>query len=195
MFEALYQKVITDLEQGLPPWLVYHNAEHTRYVIRQAGAIATREKVRGRERMLVQLAALYHDTGFLVQKEDHERLGCIRACRELQDTPLTAAELEQICGMIRATHIPQQPNNLLEQIVADADLEYLGTAHFEAFSGNLKRELRHYTPRLTDREWDEVQLQFLLNHSYHTGYCRAVKEPVKQENLKAVKERLSGYGK
>lgn len=195
MFKPLYQKVITELQLGLPEWLVYHNADHTKYVLRQACAIAIMENVTGRDRILVKIAALYHDTGFLIQREDHERLGCIKANQDLQDTALSAAEVEKICGMIRATHIPQQPTSILEQIVADADLEYLGTTHFETYSRKLKSELRHYTPQLTDREWDEIQLDFLSKHSYHTRYCRAVKDPIKQDNLKTVKERLLGYGK
>lgn len=195
MFEDIYYKVITALEQGLPDWLVYHNVNHTKYVLRQASAIATMENVKGRERLLVKIAALYHDTGFLVQREDHERLGCRFAIRDLQKTCISDAEIEKICGMIRATHIPQNPKTLLEQIVADADLEYLGTAHFEKYSQNLNRELLHFNPRLTPEEWDEHQVDFLSKHSYHTNFCRAVKEPVKQKNLRSVKDRLLHYGK
>lgn len=195
MFEAIYHKVITDLEQRLPQWLVYHNAFHTKYVLKQACSIATKEKVTERERLLVKIAALYHDTGFLVQREDHERLGCTIAFRDLQDTAITTTEVDLICGMIRATRIPQRPHTLLEQIVADADLEYLGTAHFEEYSNRLNRELHHWNPELTSQEWDEMQIAFLSEHTYHTRYCTAEKEPIKQKNLSRIKARLLAYGK
>ena len=35
-------------------------------------------------------------------------------------------DIEIICGIIMATKIPQRPKNYLEEIICDADLNYLG---------------------------------------------------------------------
>lgn len=195
MFEAIYNKVIQDLKTGLPDSLVYHNANHTKYVLIQAASIAEKEGVQGRDLTLVKIAALYHDTGFLIQREDHEELGCSIASRDLKQYDLSSEEVAKICGMIRATHIPQRPTNLHEQIVADADLEYLGTNYFDEYSKKLHRELLHLNPNLTSQKWDEIQIDFLSKHSYHTNYCKQNKEPIKRRNLEMVKERLLTYGK
>jgi len=44
--------------------------------------------------------------------------------------------------MIMATKIPQSPKNLLEQIICDADLDYLGRERYEENSLLLLQELR-----------------------------------------------------
>lgn len=184
-----------ELEQGLPEWLTYHNPEHTKYVLHQAERIAIYEEVKGRELLLVMVAALYHDIGFLIQSKDHEILGCRRASEDLEKEDFTKDEVSQICNMIKVTQVPQKPKNLLEKIVADADLEYLGTENFNAFSTNLYRELRHLQPDLTPLKWDEIQIKFLTNHSYHTSYCKKYRTPGKEKNLEMVRKRLLAYEK
>lgn len=193
-FEFIYSNVIEKLE-NLPGWLTYHNANHTRYVLKQAEKIAMQENVSGRDLMLVKIAALYHDIGFLVNREEHEKLGCQIASSELLHTELTHDEINQVCGMIKATRIPQKPTTIAEKIVADADLEYLGTKNFDQFSMKLYKELLYSDPTLTYREWDEIQIDFLSNHTYHTNYCQSWKEPFKQKNLEMVQERLLTYGR
>ena len=189
IFKEIYTKVIGNLERDLPNWLTYHNAEHTRYVLQKAETIALHENIEGRDLLLIKIAALYHDSGFLIDHVDHEDLGCKLASKELRGTQLTQLEIDKVCGMIQATNIPQRPRNILEKIVADADLEYLGTAKFEAFGGNLFKELRYFNPGLSQQEWDEIQIDFLTNHSFHTDFCREYREPIKQDNLQMVKDR------
>ncbi len=190
-FENIYRKVVKDLELGLPDWLVYHNVNHTKYVLQQAESIAKMENIPGRDLFLVKLAALYHDTGFLIERNDHESHGCRIASKDLKDKELTTVELEKICKMIQATKIPQKPGNILEKIIADADLEYLGTDQFEIYSKKQYEELLHLKPGLTLKEWDKIQIDFLSQHSYHTDYCMEYKEPVKQKNLELVRKRFT----
>lgn len=189
-FKEIYEKVMRNLETGVPDHFIYHDAAHTRYVLEQAEVIAAQENVTGRDLLLVKIAALYHDIGFMECRHDHENLGCKIAGNDLKHSFLSGAEVTQVCAMIKATQIPQEPKNLLEKIVADADLEYLGTNNFEKFGQKLYRELHHFDPDLSPRKWDEIQIDFLTNHSYHTNYCIKFKEPVKQLNLEVVKERL-----
>lgn len=194
-FEDIYNKVIRELNKGLPGWLTYHNAHHTLYVLEQAQIIALNEQIIDRDLLLVKIAALYHDTGFLVNRKDHEKIGCSIAARDLKRSDLDPIEIEKICGMIQATHIPQQPETLLEKIVADADLEYLGTDNFQTFGNKLYREILHSQPNLTELEWDEIQIDFLSKHHYHTSYCKKFKEPVKQKNLDLLRKRLLAHKK
>lgn len=194
-FDQIYHKVIQNLERGLPEWLTYHNVNHTLYVLEQAQKIALYEQVNDRDLLLVKIAALYHDSGFLVNRKDHENIGCSIASKDLSSTDLEPSEIKKICGMIQATHIPQQPETLPEKIVADADLEYLGTDNFEDFGNKLYREILHSRPELTILEWDKIQIDFLSKHHYHTAFCKKYKEPVKQKNLELIKQRLLAHKK
>lgn len=192
-FKTIYEKVMRDLENWVPDHFTYHNAAHTKYVLEQAEVIAAQENVTGRDLLLVKMAALYHDIGFLDGRHNHEALGCKIATRDLENSFLTPAEVKKVCAMVKATQIPQKPNDLLEKIVADADLEYLGTNNFKKFGRRLYRELHHFDPALNFRKWDEIQIDFLSNHTYHTNFCKQYREPVKQQNLEMVKERLLAY--
>jgi len=85
--------------------------------------------------------------------------------------------------MIMVTKIPQLPKNKLEEILADADLEYLGTSTFNEKSDALFKELQSVKPAYTEAEWNQAQISFIRSHHYFTRYCQERKEPVKQDHL------------
>jgi len=185
-FENIYKKIIRRLEQELPESLAYHNAHHTEFVVEKAKTLANYENIKGRDLELIKVAALYHDIGFLFNREDHENLGCQFASQDLHSSFLTQKELDKVCGMIIATKIPQRPQNILEKIVADADLFYLGTSKYKQFSQKLFIELKHFDPSLNEEKWLKIQIGFLSSHSYHTTYGKEVLEPVKRNTLNAL---------
>lgn len=190
IFQNIYQKVISRLELELPEWLYYHNADHTRYVLDKTILIAEREQVTEKELFLLKLAALYHDTGFLVQRDGHEEISCKIATEELKEYNFQNKDTEKICRTILATKIPQKPTNKLECILADADLEYLGTDQFFELSEKLYKEVRHFEPKISRKQWNEIQIDFMANHKYNTVYCKRYREPKKMHNLESIKRKL-----
>lgn len=186
MFEKVYQKMMSQLENSLPSWLYYHSPAHTRYVLKQAEYIAQKENVSEEDLLLLKVAAVYHDSGFLISPKNHEKLGCQIAGNDLEAYGFDAHQIKKICGMIMATRIPQKPKNLLEKIIADADLEYLGTNKFEEFGNQLYQERLHFHPEMTLEEWNEIQIGFITSHTYHTNFCKEHREPIKQKNLAKI---------
>jgi hypothetical protein len=93
--------------------------------------------------------------------------------------------------MIEATKIPQNPKNLLEKIICDADLDYLGTAQFYDIGASLFKEYKNLKIVQNEEDWDRVQVKFLRSHRYHTEFGKNRREPVKQKHLK---ELLSKWG-
>src|SRR5678816_3445426 len=71
--------------------------------------------------------------------------------------------------MIMATKIPQTPHTLLEQIICDADLDYLGRNDFEPISRSLYKEFLTYKIIPEDIIWDHIQIKFFESHHYFTG--------------------------
>lgn len=189
VFEEIQHTVYQDILEKLPEHLTYHNLDHTAYVIEKAIFLATELKVSAEDLHLLKLAALFHDTGFIDNPKDHEEKGC-KIAKGYLDNDYSLAELKKINGMIMATKIPQSPSTLLENILADADLEYLGTDLFEKIGKTLFEELKHFNPDFTAQAWDELQLVFMQKHHFHTEYCQKHREPKKQENLLTVKKRL-----
>lgn len=190
MFEKIYTRVMSNLESNLPSWLYYHSPEHTEYVLEKSIFLAQQEGVTNRELFLIKVAALYHDLGFVKGREEHEKKSCEVASTELPEFGISPEEVQKICNMIMATQIPQNPQSLLENILADADLEYLGTDRFHEISEKLYQELLHDQPELTRQQWNEIQVQFLSSHTYHTGYCKKNLEAVKARHLADLKTKL-----
>ncbi len=189
LFDQINAKRISDLEKNLPAYLTYHDFNHTRLVLEKAILIGKMEKITDYELFLLKIAAIFHDTGFTVSTENHEAESCKIAQRELTDLGFAKTEIDKICGMIMATRIPQEPNTHLEEILADADLEYLGTDDFEAISQKLYLEFKHFRPELTIQQWNDIQISFFTKHHYHTEYCRKNREPLKLINLTKLQEK------
>jgi uncharacterized protein len=186
-FEKIYEDVIGKLTNMLPSYLTYHSVAHTQYVLKMAEYLARREGFSDGDIFLVKIAALYHDLGFIDGMKNHEEKSCKMAKDELKDYHFSEEDILKICGMIMATKIPQKPQNLLEKVLADADLEYLSTQNFEKVSEMLLNELRHYNPELTREQWHVIQIKFMENHSYHTDFCKKYKESFKQQHILKLK--------
>lgn len=189
VFEEIQHTIYRDILAKLPDYLTYHNLDHTAYVLEKAIFLAKESHVSQADLHLLKLSALFHDTGFIDNPKDHEEKGC-KIAEEYLAMGYSKSDLDKIYGMIMATKIPQSPTNHLENILADADLEYLGTDLFDQIGQSLFVELKHFNPNFTEQAWDELQLVFMQKHHYHTEYCQKNREPKKQENLLKVKKRL-----
>lgn len=188
-FSLLYQKYMAFLEKNIPDHLIYHSHLHTKDVIEKVELIGKAENVSEKELELIKVAALFHDMGYLVQKKDHESISCGIAKKELPPWGFSEEEIEEICTAIMATKVPQNPKNHLGQILADADLEYLGSDFFEKGSADLFLELKHADPSLNEEKWSDLQIEFLKQHKYHTHFCKSNREPKKQEHLQKLIQR------
>ncbi len=181
--QELHERILNRLQEGLDPNLTYHNADHTRRIVKHAERLAAIEGCEGRDLELLRTAALFHDTGFLNGLEDHEKKSCAIARDELGKEDFSEEEVSAICRMIMATRIPQGPSTLPEKLLADADLFYLGTDRYDEIANLLWLELKHFNPDLTEVAWLDIQIKFLTGHYYHTDYCVKVLEPIKQTHL------------
>lgn len=187
-FKELKNKILDKMAKGLPNHLSYHSVEHTQLVMERSVYIAEKEGLSKKQILLLKTAALFHDFGFTEVYADHEERGCEIVKKQLPAHGYTKDDIDAICGMIMATKIPQTPKNIMEDIIADADLEYLGTNKFKDIGDTLFEELKHFNPKLSRAEWNQIQIKFMSNHSYHTSYCKRYREWRKAKNLRSLKQ-------
>ena len=155
--------------------------------------IGTDEKVSHEELQLLRIAALFHDSGFIFSPRQHEEKGCEIANQFLPSFGFTKNQLEVICGMIMATRIPQTPQTLLDKILCDADLDYLGREDFYEIGNRLSQEMRVGGLVETEREWNLIQKTFLESHRYHTRYSQANREGKKKQHLQELVSKLNRH--
>jgi uncharacterized protein len=189
-FEKLKDRVLGILSEQISPTLYYHNVDHTAGVLMNSERIALEEGITDeRTLLLLKVAALYHDTGFLYVYKNHEEKSCEFARQDLAGLDFTPEEMDIICSLIMATKIPQSPKSSLEQVICDADLDYLGREDFLMISQNLKKEFLAYGIIKNDAEWDEMQIAFLQSHEYFTASCRNDRKEIKQKHLNQLKSQ------
>lgn len=189
-YEEVCAFMIQKLETGLPSYLTYHTVEHTKSVIKAAEHLGTAENVSGEDLILLKTAALFHDVGFLQHHQNHEDFSCKIARKHLPDFKYSSDQTESICRMIMATRLPQSPNDLLTQVLCDADLYYLGSKQYTTIAEKLFIEFKKLGIVKTRVEWELRQLEFLSNHSYFTQTAKNGRDAQKQINLEHLKTRI-----
>lgn len=182
--------ILARIKDELPTKRTYHSLAHTLDVYAAAIDIGEREGVTGEDMVLLTTAALFHDSGFILQDLEHEEASCRLAREHLPRLGFSVHQVERICAMIMATRIPQTPHDKLSRILCDADLDYLGRDDFFSIGDTLFEELRAYGVIATEREWNAIQDRFISNHQYHTRTNKELREARKQEHLREVRRRL-----
>lgn len=190
-FQQLKEEILRKLHEGLDPRLTYHSIAHTKDVLQQAERIAISEKISDtRLLLLIKIASLFHDTGFLRTYNGHEEKSC-DVMRETLDANLFAqSEWSIITNMILATRLPQEPGNLPEKIICDADLDYLGREDFDIVSDRLKNEFLAYGVIGNEKEWNERQVRFFESHLYFTDTSIQERYPVKMKYLEKLRQKI-----
>ncbi|RME99773.1 MAG: HD domain-containing protein [Bacteroidetes bacterium] len=192
-YAAAKTYILRKLKHELSDKLYYHGVHHTLDVLAVAEDLCRAQKRSAHETQLVKTAALYHDAGFLFVTQGHEAVGCEMAREILPRFDYKPDDVEQICGMIMATKIPQSPQNELEEILCDADLDYLGRSDFYHIGATLFAELRAYGVLQHEEEWNRIQVAFLENHTFFTDFNRVHRTPLKLQHLAELKAVVASY--
>jgi len=196
------QEIIQDAEQyvrqlfsaRVDEAFTYHSISHTQSVVQSAATMAEFYQLGEEDRMVLALAAWFHDTGYSQgAAKDHEAKSQRIATTWLQAKLVDAAVTEKVAHAIGATRWPQKPANLTEQILCDADLNHLGTEDFAGQHKLLRRELEAMTGEdISKKDWRNKNIRFLQEHQYFTDYARNILEPKKQENLSLLLDKQNG---
>ncbi len=189
-FEGAQRHAFERLERELACDLVYHSLRHTRDdVLTAVQRLAAMEGLGAEETRLLSTAAAYHDIGFIERYSNHEAAGVRIVEQTLPEFGFSTTHILTIQNIIWATKLPQTPHNLLEQIMADADLDVLGRTDFFERNHDLRAELALYAKPVPDHEWYSRQMQFLANHRYFTPAGRLSRSLTKQHNIDALAAR------
>lgn len=179
------------INEEIKPDFVFHNFQHTCAVVEAATELAEYYDVSEEDRLAIILASWFHDTGYTEGWENHEERSVENAAKWLASKGVDDAELiNNISGAIRATQMPQKPNNFLEEIVADADLSHLGDLSYWDRCGRVRQEFAVTRNMImSDQEWIDFELGFMLNHEYHTEAARELFGNRKSKHVKQLYKR------
>ena len=187
----LKTKVISLLSKELPKQLYYHNSKHTLDVCKSVERLSAHENLGIHDLKITWTAALLHDTGFLFAYNNNEELACRFAKELLPNYGFSPIDIEQISSLIMATSMPQAPQCLLDKILCDADLDYLGRDDFFITALRLHREWSENSgKKIPFKDWYEKQRDFMACHTYFTLSAQTLRNNGKARNLEMVHELI-----
>lgn len=191
--QAAIDHILARLRGELAEHLHYHSLSHTLDVLETVDIIGMELGVSGEEQKLLRVAAAYHDCGFLVTYSGHEAAGCDIARKTLPEHGFQEKEIADVCAMIMATQVPQQPRSVLAEILCDADLDYLGREDFYPIGRELFKEWMRVGIVMDEQNFNRIQVKFLHSHHYHTEFGKRHRAPVKQAHLNELEQVVAGY--
>lgn len=193
-YKAAIAYAIETLNSGIPEFLTYHSVWHTTDDVLPAAMLFAKISGIGEdEQRLLEVAAAFHDIGFVYTLEEHERKGAAVVAEVLPHYQFAAEQIARIQKLILSTRLPQSPQDLLEMILADADLDLLGRDDFFERNRALRQELDNLGKGVSDKAWYEGQLKFLEGHEYFTAAAEQVRGAGKRQHIIEYKKLAAAH--
>lgn len=190
-FTDIQEIILDKLERELPDFLFYHNVKHTVDVVTEVELIGWAEGCSDEEILLLKTAGLFHDVGHTVAYDNHEYHGTVIAREMLPRYNYSPEQIDRICSIIMSTKLPPKPTTLLEEIICDSDLDYLGRSDFIPVSNTLFEELRAQNKMGSLNDWNKLQVKFISGHQYFTKTARSLREVNKQLQIERIQTLIT----
>ncbi len=187
-YYKLRRIIIDTLNSKLSKDLHYHGVHHTLDALNTCKVYLKHNDINTHDAKLLRLGVLLHDIGFTETNDEHEQKSSEIALRLLSAHNFSTQDIAVIISLIMTTKIPQQPKTLLEKIICDVDLDYLGRSDFYEISNQLFRELKALSIIHDINHWNKVQIKFLEAHSYHTDFAIKNRQPQKELRIEELKK-------
>ncbi|MBI1227700.1 MAG: HD domain-containing protein [Bacteroidetes bacterium] len=182
--------VLNLLKQGLKPAHGYHDLRHTLSVRDASQELGSRYRLNEEELEMLELAGLFHDTGFTKTYVGHEEVSKQFATEFLEKEGYPKAKIEQVARLIDVTKVGVEPEVLIEKIIKDSDFNTNGST-YEEKSAALRKEWEVFCEqKMTDDEWLENGLNFWENHRFYTGEAQALYGESKRKTVKSLRKKV-----
>jgi len=172
--------------------LYYHQYDHALDVMQRSIELWKKEWLKEDDIELVALAALFHDTWFVIKYDNNESIWAKIARNYLKSILYPEEKIKIIERLILATNPNyKNPKDILEKIIKDADIDNLGRIDFLEKFNNLQEELSSIKNIKTkDPEWIHWTIQFLESLKFETKTEKKERCKQKEKNIKLLKKML-----
>ncbi len=173
-------------------WHHYHNFNHTISVYNTVRLLGDLEQCSEVEVEILCIASLFHDVGICEKYEDHERISSQIAEDFLLKNNYSKDNINRVKQCILATKVGTTPQNLLEQIIKDADVNNIGNDSYKTVITLLRKELvEGEIESLTKLEWLEKGKEFASSHKFFTDSAKELFTPKKLDNIKWLDKQIA----
>ena len=189
--QPLISNMLSKMDSELDKSLAYHCYAHTLDVMKQALALAEMDDLTEHERLLLMIAAAFHDAGFLLQRPKNEPIGAEMAREAMLATnEFSVEEQEMVWQMIMDTQLnaegpAQTARTHLSPWLLDADLANLGRDDFWHQTTLLSEEMR-----IPVEEMLPLTRTLMSRHGWLSPAGQLLFSEKKQENLDSLMTKM-----
>lgn len=172
-------------KKELDTTFLYHNITHTKRVLKSIREIISGSNISDKDSEMLQLAALFHDTGYTKTIDDHEQESAQIAENFLINNQVDSQTIKAVKSCIMATQFDSKPKTDFEKIVRDADCSHFGKDYFNETSEFLRKELEiQGIVKFSASEWLDENIKMLSEkHEFYSNYALKNWQRQKEENL------------
>src|SRR5690606_13467214 len=176
------------LNEELDPKVLYHNLRHTQRVVKSTKELLNFYDLGNEDSERLLLAAWLHDIGYVKDMENHEETSCRMAIAFLDENGYDTTATEQVCALIMATRMDHEPQNLLEEIIKDADTSHFAQRSYWETTDFVRDELRLLgIADYSAKDWRDKNINMFRNrHRFYTDFAKENWEEGKERNLKQL---------
>ncbi len=185
------------LEKELSPNCLYHSLTHTMRVYKSTKEIIENSSLSEEENEVLQIAALFHDTGYIIGDKNHEEESVKIVTKFLIENNVDASIIKRITETILATKLEAKPKNELEKIIRDADSSHFAKEYFHEVSELLRQEFKaNGLCNFTKNEWITENIALLkYKHTFYTDYAIKNWKPIKDNYILTMTEEKASRKK
>ena len=176
--------------RNIPKWMVFHDLDHTLEVARFSQSIGRGSGLSEQALHTLELAALFHDTGYARAYKGHEEKSVTIARVFLRERGASQVLIAQVSALIMSTRAGERPRSLSQRVLRDADSAKAGQVDFEEKSQRLRTEFEHQRrKKISALAWNQENLAYLRAHNFFTPYALSRFSKQKKLNLRALEAR------
>ncbi len=183
----LKRYVFDKLKEEQSEKMPFHNLEYARHLYEYSIILAKSENLDLEETLIIKTASLFLSLGQTGISQNPE-IKAARLAREiLPEFKYTEGQINTISNILLAAKWPPEPYDLLEKIMIDIRMEYLGRADFVEVQQKLFQELTEYMQlAISPNEWINSQISLLQEHEFLTTGARRLREITSAAQIKRL---------
>ncbi len=179
------------LADKLPDGIDFHTIDHAKYVVKSAEFIGKNSGLNIDEIQIVKLCAWFHDSGYIIQQENHEVESARIASEFLGSRGVDEIYISQVNKSILSTKMPQSPEDQISKVLCDADLCHLSDDNYLERIEKMRLEWINLSDeKFGKRKFHSISVKLFKRHIYHTEFARKELQPKKEKNLQLLQKEI-----
>jgi adenylate cyclase len=184
----LEELVFPKLEAELHRNLYFHNSEYARHIYEHSELLAKAADLDLEEILLIRTAALLLNVGFTGGYENQENRSAEYARNILPEYNYSEKQIAVISNLILSSKWPPEPVNMMEMVLYDTKMEFIGRADYIRLYKLLFLEQNQYTKSIDVNEFKRKQLEIIQQYLFFTESARRLREISVKDQISRIKE-------